>query len=141
MNGTILLVEDNEDDAFLMKRALRDAGVENDLRVVEDGQQAIDYLQGVGAFQDRRLAPSPMLVFLDLRLPLKSGHEVLAWIRSEPRFEKLIVIILSSSGEPVDLDRAYRLGANSYVVKPPTSEKLLKLAEDFKMWWLHQNVA
>lgn len=139
MNRTILLVEDNEDDVFLMKRALREAGIENPLQIVEDGQEAIDYLSGTGRYADERPAAIPMVVFLDLKLPRKSGHEVLEWIRRQPRFEKLIVIVLTSSNEPVDLNRSYRLGANSFVVKPPTAKELLELAEAFKLWWLKQN--
>lgn len=136
---TILLVEDNEDDAFFMKQALKDAEIVNPLRTVEDGQQAIDYLSGRGPYADRQAHPLPMVVFLDLKLPLKSGHEVLQWIRSQPQFQKLVVIVLTSSNEPVDLNRSYQLGANSFVVKPPTPEQLLELAEAFKLWWLRQN--
>lgn len=136
---TILLVEDNEDDAFFMKRALRDAGIANPVRHVEDGQQAIDYLRGAGEFADRGEYPLPMVVFLDLKLPFKSGHEVLEWIRQQPQFSKLIVIVLTSSNEPVDLNRAYKNGANSYVVKPPTPEQLTELAKSFELWWLKQN--
>lgn len=136
---TILLVEDNEDDAFFMKQALKDADIINPLREVEDGQQAIDYLSGTGQYADRAKFPLPTVVFLDLKLPLKSGHEVLQWIRAQPQFKKLVVIVLTSSSEPVDLNRSYQLGANSFVVKPPTPPELLKLAEAFKLWWLRQN--
>ena len=136
---TILLVEDNEDDAYFMKQALRDAEIINPLRHVEDGQAAIDYLAGRGEFADRTKHPLPMVVFLDLKLPYKTGHEVLEWIRSQPALEKLVVIVLTSSDEPVDLKRSYQLGANSYVVKPPTPEQLLDLAEAFKLWWLRHN--
>lgn len=140
MNSTtVLLVEDNEDDAFFMRRALRDAGITNPVRTVEDGQQAVDYLSGVGEFADRARNPVPMIVFLDLKLPFKSGHEVLEWIRQQPQFAKLIVIVLTSSNEPVDLNRAYKNGANSYVVKPPTPEQLTELAKSFELWWLKQN--
>jgi CheY-like chemotaxis protein len=136
---TLLLVEDNEDDVFLMKRALRAAGIDNPLRVAEDGQAAIDYLAGHGDHADRDRSPLPSIVFLDLKLPYKSGHEVLEWIRSQPQFETLVVIVLTSSNERIDLDRAYKLGANSFVVKPPTATLLVKLAESFKQWWLTYN--
>lgn len=136
---TLLLVEDNEDDVFLMKRALRFAGIKNPLQIAEDGQAAIDYLAGAGAYADRTRFPLPHLVFLDLKLPYKTGHEVLEWIRRQPAFSTLIVIVLTSSSEPVDLARAYQLGANSFVVKPPTSALLQKLAESFKLWWLTYN--
>jgi CheY-like chemotaxis protein len=138
---TILLVEDNEDDVFLMKRALRVAGITNPLHVVEDGQKAIDYISGTGPYADRTLNPLPMIVFLDLKLPYKSGHEVLEWIRNQPDFETLVVIVLTSSNEQIDLDRAYKFGANSFVVKPPTTALLQKLVESFKLWWLTHNQA
>jgi CheY-like chemotaxis protein len=138
-SNLILLVEDNEDDAFFMQRALHDAGIANPVRLLEDGRQAIEYLGGTGEFADRAANPLPMVVFLDLKLPFKSGHEVLEWIRKQPQFAKLIVIVLTSSSEPVDLNRAYKNGANSYVVKPPTPEQLTDLAKSFDLWWLRQN--
>jgi CheY-like chemotaxis protein len=138
-SNTILLIEDNEDDAFFMQRALHDAGIDNPVRLLEDGQQAIDYLSGKGDYADRTANPLPMIVFLDLKLPFKSGHEVLEWIRRQPQFAKLIVIVLTSSSEPVDLNRAYKNGANSYVVKPPTPDQLTDLARSFDLWWLKQN--
>ena len=139
MSGTILLVEDNEDDVFLMRRALRDAGITNPLLVLSDGLEVIDYLGATGPHAQRGPLPAQMVVLLDLKLPKRSGHEVLEWIRQQPHFAKLIVIILTSSSEPVDLNRAYRLGANSYVVKPPTATQLLELTEAFKLWWLKQD--
>ncbi|MEO5961289.1 MAG: response regulator [Opitutaceae bacterium] len=139
MNPTILLVEDNEDDAFFMRRALRDAGIENPVVHLEDGREAIDYLSGNGKYADRAAFPLPAIVFLDLKLPIKTGLQVLEWLRREPSLMKLIVIVLTSSNEPVDLKRAYQLGANSYVVKPLTGAQLLELAAAFKLWWLKIN--
>ena len=138
-NRTLLLVEDNEDDVFLMKRALKGACVVNPLLVVEDGQQALDYLGGAGKFADREQYPLPAVVFLDLKLPLLSGHDVLAWIRRQRELESVVVIVLTSSNEPSDLNRCYALGANSYVVKPPTPEQLEELAKAFKWYWLEYN--
>lgn len=137
--GAILLVEDNEDDVLLMKRALKAAGVTNSLHVVEDGQQAIDYLAGVGDYNNRKTFPLPHLVFLDLKLPLKSGHEVLEWIRKQSCFNSLVVIVLTSSGAQSDLNKAYKLGANSYLVKPPTAEQLVEMAKAFQWYWLKYN--
>jgi CheY-like chemotaxis protein len=134
-----MLVEDNEDDVFLMKRALQGARVVNPLYVVEDGQEAVDYLSGAGKFADRDHYPLPAVVFLDLKLPLMSGHDVLAWIRQQREFETLIVIVLTSSNEASDLSRCYALGANSYLVKPPTPEQLDDLATAFKWYWLEYN--
>ena len=135
----ILLVEDNDDDIFLMRRALKAARIANPLQVVEDGQQAVDYLSGTGIFADRDQFPFPAVVFLDLKLPLKSGLDVLDWIRKQPQFDNLVILVLTSSSEPSDLKRAYNLGANSYLVKPPTAEQLLDLAKAFKWYWLEFN--
>ena len=138
-NRALLLVEDNEDDVFLMKRALKEAHVTNQLCIVEDGQQALDYLAGTGKFADRENYPLPAVVFLDLKLPYVSGHEVLAWIRGQKELESLVVIVLTSSNQASDLSRAYSLGANSYLVKPPTPEQLADLAKAFKWYWLEFN--
>jgi CheY-like chemotaxis protein len=135
----LLLVEDNEDDVFLMKRALKGARVVNPLYVVEDGQEAVDYLGGAGKFADRDQYPLPAVVFLDLKLPYISGHDVLAWIRRQKNLDGLIVIVLTSSNEASDLSRCYALGANSYVVKPPTPEQLEELAKAFRWYWLEYN--
>ena len=137
--NAILLVEDNEDDVFLMKRALKNAGIVNRLCLAEDGQQAIDYLSGNGEFADRSAHPIPSIVFLDLKLPLKGGLDVLAWIRKQASLENMVVVVLTSSSEPSDLKEAYRLGANSYVVKPPTAGQLLDLAKAYKWYWLEFN--
>jgi CheY-like chemotaxis protein len=138
-NRAILLVEDNEDDVFLMKRALQGANVVNPLYVVEDGQEAVDYLGGTGKFADRDSYPLPVVVFLDLKLPYISGHDVLAWTRRQKELESLVVIVLTSSNEPSDLSRCYALGANSYLVKPPTPDQLEDLARAFKWYWLEYN--
>lgn len=135
----ILLVEDNEDDVFLMKRALDQAEVRNPLHVVDTGQAAIDYLEGAGPYADRDRFPLPVVVFLDLKLPFKSGHEVLAWMRRHERFETTVVVVLTSSDETSDVSKAYRLGANSYLIKPPTAQDLVDMAKAFKWYWLEYN--
>lgn len=96
----------------------------------------MDYLSVAGKFADRDNYPMPAVVFLDLKLPFIFGHEVLAWIRRQKQFESLVVIVLTSSNEASDLSRCYSLGANSYLVKPPTAEKLEALAKAFKWQWL-----
>ena len=138
-NRGLLLVEDNQDDVFLMKRALKAARVVNPLYVVEHGQEAVDYLGGAGKFSDRENYPLPAVVFLDLKLPFISGHDVLAWIRRQKQLESMVVVVLTSSNEASDLSRCYSLGANSYVVKPPTPEQLEELAKAFKWYWLEYN--
>jgi CheY-like chemotaxis protein len=132
----ILVVEDNQDDLFLLKRALRSAHIVNPLLVVETGQEAMDYLNGAGRFADRDSYPIPAAVFIDLKLPLVFGHEVLAWIRHHKDFQSLVVIVLTSSNEASDVNRCYSLGANSYLVKPPTAEQLEARARAFKWQWL-----
>ncbi len=138
-NHALLLIEDNQDDVFLMKRALKAAHVMNPLYVVEHGQEAVDYLGGAGKFANRESYPMPAVAFLDLKLPFISGHDVLAWIRRQKELESLVVVVLTSSNEASDLSRCYSLGANSYVVKPPTSEQLEELAKAFNWYWLEYN--
>ena len=116
-SNAILLVEDNEDDVFLMQFALKSANIANLLHVVEDGERAVEYLSGAGPYADRAQFPYPGLVFLDVKLPYMSGFDVLEWMRSGPNFKHVPVIVLTSSEEPGDLERAYALGATSYLVK------------------------
>lgn len=139
MLRSILLAEDNEDDVFFMRHAFKGAGIYHPFQVVEDGHQAINYLSGAGKFSDREQFPIPSILLLDLKLPFKSGLEVLAWIREQPDLRKLLVIILSSSEQSSDINKAYHIGANSYLVKPATSEQLLDLAKAFKSYWLEHN--
>ena len=119
MNGTILLVEDDENDVFFFERAMKLAGMSNPLHVAQDGRQAIDYLKAVSDYADRAEFPLPSLVLLDLKLPRVRGLDVLKWIRGQPEFQTMIVIVFTSSGLASDIDKAYRLGANSYMVNPP----------------------
>jgi CheY-like chemotaxis protein len=139
MNQALLLVEDNEHDVFLMKRALKQAEIHYPLYVVGNGEQGIDYLAGNGEFADRDAYPFPALVFLDLKLPLKSGHDLLEWIRQAAGMAELVVVVLTMSDEPSDKNRAYKLGANSYRVKPPSLIHLRDLAKSFKWYWLQYN--
>ena len=119
---TILLVEDNAEDAFLLRRALRLEKVECGLQVAEDGQEAIEYLGGSGKYADRATYPFPHLVLLDLKLPYVHGFEVLAWVATQPACKDLKIIILTSSGEDRDRDKASQFGIKSYFTKPPTKE-------------------
>ncbi len=132
----ILLVEDNEDDVFIFRRAVKAAGILNPVFVAEDGQEAIDFLSGVGPFADRCKFPVPAAIFLDLKLPIKSGFAVLAWFRDQPSFRLTPMVVLSSSSEPADTREAIRLGANAYQVKPPTPAMLRDLAKQLNWAWL-----
>lgn len=135
----ILLVEDSEDDVFFMRRAFKTAGLRHSLEVVMDGQAAIDYLDGKGAFSDRSAHPEPSLVLLDLRLPQVPGLDVLRWVRTQPRFDTLPVVVLTSSNQESDLQNAYRLRANSFLVKPSDTANLVGLAKTVCQYWLSLN--
>lgn len=140
MGRPILLVEDNEDDVFFFKRAMEKAGLQHPLRRVEDGQQAIDYLRGVGKYADRSQFPLPCLVLLDLKLPRVSGLEVVKWIREQPALQTLVVIILTSSHLDVDVRQAYRLGANSFLVKTSSANQLANMVRLIHEYWLELNL-
>ena len=129
---TILLVEDNEDDVFIFQRAFKQAEIRQRLQVVCDGQEATDYFLGQGRFADRSQFPFPVLVLLDLKLPLKHGLEVLHSIRSQPSSADTCVIVLTSSAEERDLQRAQELRAYAYLVKPPTRQTLIEVVAAVK---------
>ena len=135
-NQTILLVEDSEDDVFAMQRALRLSDITNPLRVVTDGQQALDYLAAAAAQSDPHRDPLPFIVFLDLKLPYVHGFEVLTWIRKQSAFASTIVIVLTGSAESRDRQKAYELGARSYMIKPPTPEALNHVFASLGTFWL-----
>jgi CheY-like chemotaxis protein len=124
---------------FLLKREFEQAGITSPLNVVIDGQMAIDYLSGKAQFADRLKYPLPWLVLSDLKLPKKSGLEVLQWIRQQPHLKKLVVVVFSSSALPQDVDLAYELGANAYIQKSGDPDKLKEIAHLLKGWWLGHN--
>jgi CheY-like chemotaxis protein len=129
LKPTILLVEDNEEDAFLLRRAIQKAGVECSLQLAEDGQQAIEYLGGTGKYADRATYPFPALVLLDLKLPYVHGFEVREWMATQPACRDLRVIILTSSGEERDRDMAEQFGIRAYFIKPPSRELIAKVVK------------
>ena len=136
---TILLVEDEPGDVLLIRRAYRRANLASPLQVVGDGEAAVAYLAGQDAYADRRQYPLPALVLLDLKLPRKSGLEVLAWLRAQPALKRLPVVVLTSSRERGDVDRAYELGANSYLVKPVGFDTLQEMIQTLGLYWLVLN--
>jgi two-component system response regulator len=132
---TILQVEDDPNDVFFLKHALKRAGVANPIRVVSDGREAMDYLKGAGRFSDREQFPLPGLVLLDLKLPHVMGLDVLKWIRRESGLS-LVVVLLTASAEEADIASAYRLGANGFLVKPCEANKLVEMAKAINDFWL-----
>ena len=134
--GAILLTEDDAADVLLLRRAFEKAGVTNPLQVVSDGDQAVAYLAGQDDYADRERHPLPALILLDIKLPRRSGLDVLTWVRQQPSLMGIPVIMLTSSQEPADISRAYDAGANAYHVKPVGFEELLGFVQALKAYWL-----
>lgn len=134
--NAILLIEDDEADIVLLRRAFQNARVVNPLIEVRDGQAAIHYLSGDGAYADRDRYPVPFLILLDLRLPKLSGFEVLEWIRDQAELSELIIVVLTASDYVPDVTKAYSLGARSYLVKPGTFEELVDVVRQIEGRWL-----
>jgi CheY-like chemotaxis protein len=132
----ILLVEDDPDDVMNIERAFRKAKIANPLRIVNDGDAAVAYLNGDSPYNDREQYPLPTLILLDLKLPRRSGLEVLRWIRENPDVSRLPVVVLTSSRERNDVNTAYDLHVNSYLVKPVAFDALLELVNSLNLYWI-----
>jgi CheY-like chemotaxis protein len=133
---TVLLVEDDLNDIFLVKRAFKMAQIQNPLQVVTDGEEAVHYLRGEGKYADRAAYPLPKLIVMDIKMPRKSGFEVLGWVKGNtPPVRRIPVIIVSSSDAPSDINRAYELGANAYMVKPVDFRAVEHLFESITHYW------
>lgn len=139
--AVILLVEDREDDITLTLRALERAKIPNPVQVVNDGQEAIAYLEGRGKYENRSEFPVPDLVLLDINMPNSDGFTVLRWVRSHPGLKALRIVMLTTSDESEDVDNAYRLGANSYLVKPLKFETYADLMGVAIRFWFEQSEA
>lgn len=133
---TILLAEDDQNDVQLIKRAFSKSRIINPIACVGNGEEAVAYLKGEGKYEDRRQYPLPFMLLLDLKLPRLSGHEVLKWVRAQPLLKRLPVVVLTSSKQPADINRAYELGVNSYLVKPVVFEEFATLMQQLQMYWL-----
>lgn len=130
----ILVAEDNEDDIFILQATLKRVGIRNPVQFCRTGQEVVEYLRGEGAFVDRSQFPIPRLLLLDLKMPVMSGLDVLRWMRENPKFAIKPTIVLTSSRHEVDVNSAYELGANAYLVKPgrlEDFEQVLQLMEKF----------
>lgn len=133
---TFLLVEDDLNDIFLVKRAFKMARIRNPLQVVTDGVEAISYLRGEGKYADRETHPLPKLIVMDIKMPRKSGFEVLQWVKGNgPPLRRIPVVIVSSSDNPADINQAYELGANAYMVKPMDFREVEHLFESITHYW------
>lgn len=133
----IVIVEDDPDDRHLLARAFKKAGISVPVRFAVDGDEAVELLRSVASEVPR--SARPLVILLDLKLPRRSGFEVLGWLKAHPVLRATPVVILTSSRESVDLDRAYELGANSYLVKPTQPQDLQSLIAEVGSYWLSRN--
>ena len=134
-DGVILLAEDQEDEVMLLRRAFAKARFLNPLHVVSNGEEAIAYLKGEGKYANREEYPMPSLLLLDLKMPRKDGFEVLQWIRQQPSLRELRVVVLTASDQIRDVNRAYEMGANSFLVKPIEFNHFLDMSRALKGYW------
>jgi CheY-like chemotaxis protein len=132
----VLLAEDNEDDVVLFKRAFKQAGITNPLRIVRDGDEVIRYLKGDGEFGDRTKHPFPALLLLDLNMPRINGFQVLHWVRSESNTRDLHIIVLTTSDDIGAVKRAYDIGANSFITKSLDTGEFVGQLRELKEHWL-----
>lgn len=132
----VLLAEDDPDDVLLTQLAFERARLANPLAVVRDGEEAVAYLQGQGDYGDRRHYPFPLLLLLDLKMPKLDGFQVLEWIRDQRFSEHLPVAVMTASDFDPDIQRAYELGADSYLLKPPNASRLLELVQRIHGYWM-----
>ena len=137
----ILLVEDNPRDVELIMRALKKNNLARRLAVVKDGEEALEFIFGTGRYAHRANAVLPQVMFLDLKLPKVSGIEVLQQIRADARTKTLPIVVMTSAFQERDISAAYKLGANSYVVKPINFEQFTKTVVDLGNYWLAINQA
>ena len=132
---TILILEDDPNDVFLLKRALQKNDIRNPVYVVNDGVEGVAYLSGQRQYADRETFPFPRLIILDLKMPRMGGLEVLQWLQQHPEYQVIPTLVLSSSKQQIDICRAYRLGVNSYMVKPATFDELQTMIKKVYEYW------
>jgi CheY-like chemotaxis protein len=135
--AVILLVEDREDDIALIQKAFREAYVPNPLHVLRNGEEAIAYLEGEGKYGNRAEYPLPELMLLDLKMPRVDGFDVLRWVRAQPNLASLRIVVLTCSESIRDVNLAYSLGANSFMVKPMDFEDVIHMSKFLTSYWLH----
>jgi len=136
---TLMVVEDDTGEVLLIQRAFEKARVVSPVQIISDGEEAVAYLSGQGKYADRQVYPLPSLLILDLKLPRRSGFEVLQWLRAQPGLKRLPVVVLTASALISDINRAYDLGVNSYLVKPVRLEELKSMVELVYLYWLGFN--
>jgi CheY-like chemotaxis protein len=133
---TVLAAEDEPTDAFILQLAFEQAGLANPLTIVSDGRAAVDYLSGTPPYGDRAVHPLPALLILDLKMPRMNGFDVLTWLSAHPGFNALPAVVLSSSSDDKDIERARSLGAQDYFVKPHSLDDLVAILHRLRAHWL-----
>ena len=135
-NIVILMAEDDPDDRMLAEEAFEEARVRNDLRFVGDGEELLAYLRREGRYADRSTSPRPGLILLDLNMPKLDGREALREIKQDPNLRRIPIVVLTTSKSEIDLLQSYDLGANSYIVKPVTFDRLVEIIADLGRYWI-----
>ena len=135
----IVLVEDNPADAELAIRALRRSRIANQIELLEDGAEALDFIFCRGAYAHRQITDHPKIILLDLKLPKVSGLEVLRQIKTDPRTQMIPIVVMTSSAQDSDIIESYQLGVNSYIVKPVDFEQFNKSVEQLGLYWVLMN--
>ena len=138
--GTIMLVEDQASDSLLVRRAFEKAGVQNPIQLVEHGDVALSYLEGIGEYENRTKYPLPIFILLDLKLPGMMGLQILKWIRMRKELRLIPVIVLTDSENESDVKAAYEAGANSFLRKPGNRGEVSRVIELIQRYWLEHNV-
>ncbi len=131
---SILLVEDNPDDIIITKRALQKGKVKNRLYIVHDGEEALHFLKRTGPYED---APKPALILLDLKMPKVNGFEVLEEVKQDKDLKSIPIIMLTTSAREIDIEKAYQLGCNNYIIKPVSFENFIQTVTKMKEYWLN----
>ncbi len=139
--AVVLVVDDSEDDLLLLRRAFRAAGLLHPVIAVRSGEEAITYLEGKGKYSARAEFPLPRIILLDLKMPGMDGFDTLSWIRSRKEFAGISVIVLTSSDQIKDIQRAYKLGANSFIAKEIEFQDVVGISRMLKDYWLGLNKA
>lgn len=135
----ILLVEDNPDDAEMALKALKKEKIANNIKTIEDGEEALDFIFSKGKYADKPAKPYPKIILLDLKLPKVNGFEVLKAVKEDQNTQVIPVIIMTSSREEKDMIESYKLGVNSYIVKPVDFDKFVNAVRDLGLYWLLLN--
>ena len=135
-DGIILMADDDPDDFFLARDALKESGISNDFHLVADGEELMDYLYRRGKYMSLEDAPFPCLILLDLNMPKKDGREALTEIKKAPDFCEIPIVVFTTSGEEADISFSYELGASSYVTKPATFDALVEVMKNLREQWL-----